>query len=127
MTTAVEAPPLPPCSHKPKPYKGPSYDETLAMRKQYLSPGLFLYYKKPLMIVEGHMQYMWDETGRRYLDAFGGIVTVSVGHQHPATVKAAVDQINTISHTTTVYLNNVICEYAKALADKMPGDLKCVY
>lgn len=125
--TATKAPQLPPCDHQPKKYAGPSYDETLAMRKQYLSPGLFLYYKKPLMIVEGHMQYVWDETGRRYLDAFGGIVTVSIGHQHPATVKAATDQINTISHTTTIYLNNVICEYAKALADKMPGDLKCVY
>ena len=127
MTTATTQPQLPPTQFKPKPYTGPSYDQTLAMRKQYLSPGLFLYYKKPIMIVEGKMQYVWDETGRRYLDAFGGIVTVSVGHCHPAVTKAATDQLNTIAHTTTIYLNNVICEYAKALADKMPGDLKCVY
>jgi alanine-glyoxylate transaminase/(R)-3-amino-2-methylpropionate-pyruvate transaminase len=39
----------------------------MALRKQYLSPGLFLYYKNPIMIVEGHMQYLWDEKGRRYL------------------------------------------------------------
>ena len=41
------------------------------------------------MLVEGKMQYVWDETGRRYLDALGGIVTVSVGHCHPDVVEAA--------------------------------------
>src|SRR5882762_7724643 len=76
-------PALPPTSHKPKPYKGPSPDEVLALRKQFLNPGIFLYYKKPLMLVEGKMQYVWDEHGRRYLDGLGGIVTVSVGHCHP--------------------------------------------
>jgi alanine-glyoxylate transaminase/(R)-3-amino-2-methylpropionate-pyruvate transaminase len=129
MTTAAatKQPQLPPCDHKPKPYAGPSYDEVVATRKQFVNPGVFLYYKKPIMVVEGHMQWLWDETGRRYLDAFGGIVTVSVGHCHPAVTKAAVDQLNTIAHTTTIYLNPVLGEYAKALAAKMPGDLKCVY
>jgi alanine-glyoxylate transaminase/(R)-3-amino-2-methylpropionate-pyruvate transaminase len=121
------APSLPPFDYTPKPYRGPTYDETFALRKQYLNPGLFLYYSKPLMIVEGKMQYVFDETGRRYLDAFGGIVTVSVGHCHPHVTQAAVNQLQTIAHTTTIYLNNVICEYAEKLAAKMPGDLKCVY
>lgn len=125
--TTARAPQLPPCDHKPKPYTGPSYDETLAMRKEFLSPGLFLYYKQPLMVVEGHMQYVYDQSGRRFLDAFGGIVTVSAGHCHPHVTKAAVDQLNTIAHTTTIYLNNQIAEYAKLLASKMPGNLKCVY
>ena len=97
------------------------------MRKEFLSPGLFLYYQQPLMVVEGHMQYVYDQTGRRYLDAFGGIVTVSAGHCHPHVTQAAVDQLNTIAHTTTIYLNNQIAEYAKLLASKMPGNLKCVY
>lgn len=129
MSTAapVRLPQLPPFPHKPKPYTGPSFDQTLALRKQYLNPGIFLYYSKPLMIVEGNMQYLYDETGRRYLDAFGGIVTVSVGHCHPKVTQAAVNQLNTIAHTTTIYLNNVICEYAEKLASKMPGNLKCVY
>lgn len=126
MSTA-RTPQLPPFDHKPQPYTGPSYEQTLATRKQYLNPALFLYYKKPLMVVEGNMQYVWDETGRRYLDAFGGIVTVSVGHCHPKVNKAAIDQINRISHTTTIYLNNQITEYAEKLAAKMPGNLKCVY
>jgi alanine-glyoxylate transaminase/(R)-3-amino-2-methylpropionate-pyruvate transaminase len=71
---------LPIIDHTPEPYTGPSRDEVLALRHQYVSPGVISYYRDPLMIVEGHMQYVWDETGRRYLDAFAGIVTISVGH-----------------------------------------------
>ncbi len=85
----MQAPELPPFDHQPQPYTGPSPDEILRLRKQFLNPGIFLYYKKPLMLVEGKMQYVWDETGRRYLDALGGIVTISVGHCHPDVVAAA--------------------------------------
>ncbi len=120
-------PNLPPTEYKPKPYRGPSFDDVLKLRKAHLSPGLFLYYKNPIMIVEGKMQYVWDEKGRRYLDMFGGIVTVSVGHAHPDIVAAADEQMKTISHTTTIYLNPVIAHYAKELTDKMPGDLKVCY
>ena len=69
--------PLPMTDHQPAPYTGPSRDEVLALRRQYLTPGLITYYKDPLLLVEGHMQYLWDETGKRYLDGFAGIVTVS--------------------------------------------------
>ncbi|HMP90215.1 MAG TPA: aminotransferase class III-fold pyridoxal phosphate-dependent enzyme [Kiritimatiellia bacterium] len=120
-------PNLPPTNYKPKPYSGLSFDETMKLRKAHLSPGLFLYYKNPIMIVEGKMQYVWDEKGRRYLDMFGGIVTVSVGHAHPEVVAAADEQMKTISHTTTIYMNEVICKYAKELTDKLPGDLKVCY
>jgi alanine-glyoxylate transaminase/(R)-3-amino-2-methylpropionate-pyruvate transaminase len=99
----------------------------LAVRKQYLNPALVLYYEKPIMIVEGHMQYLFDDTGRRYLDVFAGIVTVSVGHCHPRVTQAAIDQLKTIQHTTTIYLHPAITEYAKALAARMPGDLKVCY
>ncbi len=56
--------------------------------------------------------------------AFAGIVTVSVGHCHPKVVQAVVDQTQRLQHTTTIYLNNQISEYAKELADRMPGNLK---
>jgi len=79
------------------------------------------------MIVEGKMQYLFDEKGRRFLDAFAGIVTVSVGHCHPHVVEAVNKQSQLLQHTTTIYLNNQIAEYAKELADRMPGNLKCVY
>jgi len=122
-----QAPQLPPCDHQPRPYDGPSFDEVAALRKRYLSPALLTYYKKPLMIVEGSMQYLFDETGRRYLDGFGGIVTVSVGHCHPEVVAAAREQMGTLQHTTTIYYHPVIAEYGKALADTLPGDLSVCY
>jgi alanine-glyoxylate transaminase/(R)-3-amino-2-methylpropionate-pyruvate transaminase len=118
---------LPPFAHQPQPYAGPSADEVLRLRKQYLSPGLFLYYKKPIMIVEGRMQYVWDDTGKRYLDGLGGIVTVSVGHCHPHVLAAMQKQNETLQHSTTIYLQPRIAEYAEKLASKMPGELKVCY
>src|SRR5262249_43930703 len=85
------------------------------------------YYKKPIMIVEGKGQWLFDETGRRYLDGIGGIVTVSVGHCHPDVVAAANAQNETLQHTTTIYLHPNIALYARDLAARMPGDLKVVY
>src|ERR1700744_1287330 len=119
--------PLPQCNHQPKKYAGPSADEVLALRKQYLNPGIFLYYKNPLMLVEGSMQYVWDDGGKRYLDGLGGIVTISVGHCHPYVVAAANKQNELYQHSTTIYLNPNVAEYAAKLASKMPGDLKACY
>jgi alanine-glyoxylate transaminase/(R)-3-amino-2-methylpropionate-pyruvate transaminase len=123
----MKIPELPPFNHQPKKYSGPSADEVLRLRKEFLNPGIFLYYKKPLMLVEGRMQYVWDEQGKRYLDALGGIVTVSVGHCHPDVVDLANQQNETLQHSTTIYLHPNIAEYARALAAKMPGDLKVCY
>jgi alanine-glyoxylate transaminase/(R)-3-amino-2-methylpropionate-pyruvate transaminase len=119
--------PLPPTAHQPQPYTGPSAAAVLALRKQYLNPGLFLYYKQPIMIVEGKMQYVWDDTGKRYLDGLGGIVTISVGHCHPHVLAAANAQNATLQHSTTIYLQPKIALYAEKLASKMPGELKVCY
>ncbi len=123
----MKTPTLPPFDYTPQPYAGPSADEVLKLRKQYLNPGLFLYYKKPIMLVEGRMQYVWDDGGKRYLDGLGGIVTVSVGHCHPHVTAAAVKQMETLQHSTTIYLQPRITEYAEKLASKMPGELKVCY
>lgn len=120
-------PNLPPYEFTPSSYTGPSIDEVIAMRKAHVNPGIFTYYKKPIMIVEGKGQYLFDETGRRYLDGFAGIVTVSVGHCHPHVIAAANRQNELLQHTTTIYLHPNIAEYANALAAKMPGNLKVCY
>lgn len=130
MTTeprATNLPQLPPCDHEPAAYDGPSFDDVMAMRKRCLTPALVTYYKKPIMLVEGSMQYVYDEKGRRYLDGFGGIVTVSVGHSHPHVLSAVRHQLDRLQHTTTIYLHPVIAEYGKMLADRMPGDLGVCY
>ncbi len=120
-------PTLPPFDFHPTPYTGPSADEVLAMRQAHVNPGIFTYYKKPLMIVEGKGQWLFDEKGRRYLDGFAGIVTVSVGHCHPHVIAATNRQNELLQHTTTIYLHPNIAEYATALAAKMPGNLKVCY
>jgi alanine-glyoxylate transaminase/(R)-3-amino-2-methylpropionate-pyruvate transaminase len=123
----MKTPALPPFDYQPRPYTGPSADEVFALRKQFLSPAIFHYYKKPIMIVEGKGQWLFDETGRRYLDGIGGIVTVSVGHCHPHVVAAANAQNEILQHTTTIYLHPNIALYARDLAARLPGDLKVVY
>ncbi len=123
----MNLPTLPPTDHVPTPYTGSSAAEVLALRKQFLNPGIFLYYKQPIMLVEGRMQYVWDESGKRYLDGLGGIVTVSVGHCHPKVVAAANQQTSLFQHSTTIYLQPNVATYAEKLAAKMPGDLKVCY
>jgi alanine-glyoxylate transaminase / (R)-3-amino-2-methylpropionate-pyruvate transaminase len=113
--------PLPLAPHKPEPYAGPSKAEVLALRRQYLTPGLVTYYQDPLLIVEGKMQYVWDETGKQYLDAFAGIVTVSVGHCHPYVVEKVRAQVGRLQHATTIYLHPTIGLLGKKVAEKMPA------
>src|SRR5260370_1773033 len=128
MTTSTTKPgtvapaTLPFSAHMPAPYHGPSRDEVLALRRQYLTPGLITYYKEPLLIAEGHMQYVWDENGKQYLDGFAGIVSVSVGHCHPRVVEKVREQIGKLQHTTTIYLHPTIGLFARKLAEHMPAD-----
>ena len=118
---------MPPTEHRPRPYTGPSREEVLATRRQYMNPAIFTIYRDPLMIVEGFMQYLWDETGRRYLDMFAGIATVSCGHCHPTIVKRMQEQIGMLPHGTTIYLHPNVAQLAKKLASKMPPGLDVTY
>uniref|UniRef100_A0A1I8FRC3 Alanine--glyoxylate aminotransferase 2, mitochondrial n=1 Tax=Macrostomum lignano TaxID=282301 RepID=A0A1I8FRC3_9PLAT len=78
-----------------------SYEENLRQRRELLSPGLISYYANPLYIVRGSRQWLWDHTGRKYLDMFGGICTVSVGHCHPKVNSALAAQ--TVAHYQYLY------------------------
>jgi alanine-glyoxylate transaminase / (R)-3-amino-2-methylpropionate-pyruvate transaminase len=111
---------LPIVDHQPASYTGPPKSEVLALRQQYLTPGLITYYRDPLLLVEGHMQYLWDERGTRYLDAFAGIVTVSVGHCHPHIVEKVREQVGKLQHVTTIYLHPTIGQFGKKLAEHFP-------
>ncbi|GAB4318803.1 MAG: hypothetical protein Kow0059_12570 [Candidatus Sumerlaeia bacterium] len=120
-------PPMPPCDFTPPPYTGPPREEVLATRRRFVNPAVFTYYKDPLMIVDGHMQYLFDETGRRYLDLFAGIVTISCGHCHPKVLARARAQMERLQHTTTIYLHPLLGEFARKLASKMPEGLEVTY
>ena len=120
--TGPHTPPrIPPCDHGPS-YDGPPPSEILALRQQYLNPAIFHYYREPLCIVEGHMQYLWDDAGRQYLDALGGVVTVSVGHCHPKITQRLREQVGKLVHATTIYLHPHVARFAEALAQHMPAD-----
>jgi alanine-glyoxylate transaminase/(R)-3-amino-2-methylpropionate-pyruvate transaminase len=118
---------MPPTSHVPRPYAGPPRAEVLAKRRAHVNPAVFTLYRDPLMIVEGHMQWLFDETGRRYLDLFAGIVTVSCGHCHPKVVAAVREQTETLQHATTIYLHPNLPLLAEKLASKLPEGLDVIY
>ena len=120
-------PSIPPYDYQPTPYVGLSKQQVIDLRKQSINPVVATYYQRPIMIVEGSMQYVFDETGKRYLDAFAGIATINVGHCHPHVVKAVQEQSAKLQHSTTLYLHPTIAEYSKMLVDKMPEHLSMVY
>ena len=124
MTTQLE---MPPCEHEPRPYHGPTREEVLRMRREYVTPALFTLYGDPLLIVEGHMQWLWDERGKRHLDLFAGIVTVSCGHCHPKVTQAIIEQTQLLQHATTIYLHPNLPLLARKLAAKMPQGMDVTY
>lgn len=126
-TTAATELTLPPCPHVPRPYSGPTRQEVLATRRQFANPGIFTIYREPLMLVEGYRQYLFDETGRRYLDLFAGIATVACGHAHPVVTKRVEAQLELLGHTSTIYLHPLMGEFARRLAAKMPAGLDVTY
>ncbi|KAK8740980.1 hypothetical protein OTU49_002807 [Cherax quadricarinatus] len=123
----TQVPSMPACEYLCPTYKGPDYDEVVKLKGTFLNPVLVTHFSQPLLIHDGHMQWLFDHTGKRYLDLFGGIVTVSVGHCHPKVLAAATEQLNKLWHTTNIYLHPKIHEYAQRLAEKLPADLNVVY
>src|SRR3954469_25455444 len=100
-----------------------STSETVQKHKDYLFPAVAMYYQEPIALVKGEGAYVWDDQGNKYLDCFGGVLTVSVGHANPKVVEAVVNQVRTLAHTTTLYGNKPMSDYAEKLAKIAPGNL----
>ncbi|MDE2125409.1 MAG: aspartate aminotransferase family protein [Armatimonadetes bacterium] len=98
--------------------------DTLRQHKEYLFPAVTPYYREPLALARGEGMHVWSEAGERYLDAFGGVLTVSVGHADPRVVAAITDQVRRISHTSALYANAAQSELAQKLAEIAPGRLQ---
>lgn len=92
--------------------------------KEFLFPAVAMYYDEPLALVRGEGVYVWDDAGNRYLDAFGGVLTISVGHANPEVVAAIVEQVKTLSHVSTLYANGPLSQLAERMAAIAPGKLK---
>jgi 4-aminobutyrate aminotransferase len=92
--------------------------------KEFLWPAVTNYYKQPLVADHASMQYLWDLEGRKYLDFFGGIVTIGVGHCNPKVTAKIKAQVDKLQHTSTVFPNEAIVNLAEKLAEITPGKLQ---
>jgi 4-aminobutyrate aminotransferase-like enzyme/Ser/Thr protein kinase RdoA (MazF antagonist) len=102
----------------------PSAAEMLAARRRLLGRNLSVSYRRPLEIVRGFAQYLYDETGRAYLDVYNNVPLV--GHSHPRVVQAAQEQL-ALLNTNTRYLHDTIVRYAERLTRRLPEPLRVCY
>ncbi len=98
--------------------------DVIRKHKEYLWPAVTTFYQQPLVADRGSMQYLWDLEGRKYLDFFGGILTISVGHANPKVTSAITAQVEKLQHTSTLYPNEAIVALAEKLAQITPGHLQ---
>jgi 4-aminobutyrate aminotransferase-like enzyme/Ser/Thr protein kinase RdoA (MazF antagonist) len=102
----------------------PTKEQTLAARRKLLGKNLSIAYHEPVKIVRGWMQYLFDETGRKYLDAYNNVP--HVGHCHPRVIEAAREQMAKLN-TNTRYLHDAINQLAERLCATLPEPLRVCY
>ena len=78
-------------------------NEILLANQEFLFPAVFHYYKDPLVLTRAKDQFVWDADGNQYLDFFGGILTVSVGHCNDKVNQAVHAQVDKLQHVSTVF------------------------
>lgn len=118
---------MPHCDFVPKAYTGISVERAKEIRKTRIHPALKTQMRNAPLFWKGHMQWLWDDNNKRYLDMFGGFVTISCGHSHPKLVEVAKQQIDDLWHVSSVFYTPTMHEYAEMLTSALPGDLKIVY
>lgn len=101
-----------------------SLKTAIEKHREFLFPAVALYYQEPIALVKGEGEYVWDTEGNRYLDAFGGVLTVSVGHANPDVNAAIIEQTKTLQHISAIYANHPQSDLAEKLAEITPGDLQ---
>jgi len=106
------------------PEREPSAGETILRRKKLLAPNLSVSYQRPLKVVRGWRQYLYDETGRAFLDVYNNVPLV--GHSHPRVVRAAEEQL-ALLNTNTRYLHENVLRYADRLTALLPKPLEVCY
>ncbi|MDP7113138.1 MAG: aminotransferase class III-fold pyridoxal phosphate-dependent enzyme, partial [Myxococcota bacterium] len=97
--------------------------QTILDKQGSLLFGTINYYAEPLAFVSGKGAWLTDTEGTEYLDFFGGILTVSLGHCHEPIADRVAEQLRTLQHTSTLYPNRQIVELAQKMADITPDGL----
>ncbi|HMC53925.1 MAG TPA: aspartate aminotransferase family protein [Gemmatimonadaceae bacterium] len=95
-----------------------------ARHKEFLFPCVATYYEEPLVLTQGKGAHVCDADGREYLDFFGGILTLGLGHCHDEVVSRVQQQIATLGHTSTLYDTEPQVNVAEKLSRITPGKLK---
>ena len=106
------------------PPTSPDLPQTLAARQSLLGKNLSVSYSQPLKIVRGWRQFLYDDTGRAYLDVYNNVPLV--GHSHPRVVHAAAAQL-ALLNTNTRYLHDNVLRYAERLTQLLPAPLRVCY
>jgi 4-aminobutyrate aminotransferase len=92
--------------------------------REYIFPCVTNYYSAPLSIKRGEGLYVYDWEDNKYLDFFGGILTISIAHCQPEIVREVEDQIHTLQHASTLYPTYPMVRLAEKLSQITPGKLK---
>ena len=103
---------------------GETAESVRGKNREFVFPSVINYYAEPLVLVEGRGMRVNDAEGRKYLDFFGGILTVSVGHCHPRVNAAVKEQVDRLGHVSTLYQTIPAAQLAETLAEIAPGGLK---
>ena len=103
---------------------GTRTQEIVRKHGEFLWPAVTNYYREPLVADRASMQYLWDIEGNRYLDFFGGILTIGVGHSNPKVTSKIKAQVDKLQHTSTLFPNEAIVALAEKLAQITPGTLQ---
>ena len=103
--------------------------EIMERYRQVMFPAAAPYHgDNPLIADRAKGQYIWDVDGKRYLDFFGGILTVSVGHCNDEITERTMAQLRKLQHTSTIYVNESMVRLAEKVAQLTPGRLqKCFF
>jgi 4-aminobutyrate aminotransferase len=95
-------------------------DEIILASKQFLFPAVFHYYQERLVIDHAKDQYVWDADGKQYLDFFGGIVTISVGHLNDFVRQRLHEQLDRLHHVSTLFATEPQARLARTIAEITP-------
>ena len=104
--------------------KSVNSSEIRSKHKEFLFPCVANYYEEPVVLTKGKGTFAWDADGREYLDFFGGILTLGLGHCHDEVVSRVQEQIATLGHTSNLYPTASLVNVAERLAKMTPGKLK---
>ncbi len=100
---------------------GMTKQEILVADREFLFPALFHYFREPLVVTHAKDQWVWDIEGNQYLDFFGGILTVSVGHCNDEVNRRVHAQLDKLQHVSSVYVTEPVVALAKRIASITPG------